>query len=121
MLSKSLAGATLKPLVLSMLSEGPKYGFQLVYRARQLYQGQVPWTNSKLYPLLHRMEHDGWVESYWESSESGPDRKYYRITPVGKGILETKKREWRLVNSVWLELWGPEMLLGTQRGLPSSL
>ena len=113
MLSKSLAGATLKPLILSLLADGPKYGFQLVYRARQLVDGQVPWSNSKLYPILHRMEHDGWIESYWESSESGPDRKYYRITEAGGQHLEVLQKEWRMVNSIWSNLWGPEVALGT--------
>ena len=112
MLSKSLAGATLKPLILSMLMEGPKYGFQLVYRARQLYDGQVAWSNSKLYPILHRMEHDGWVESFWQASEEGPDRKYYRITEDGKKALATVQKQWKMVNDVWAELWGPETAAG---------
>jgi len=108
MLSKSLASATLKPLILSMLLEGPKYGFQLVYRARHLYAGEVSWSNSKLYPILHRMEHDGWVESFWQASEEGPDRKYYRITEDGKTALATVQGEWRKVNAVWAQLWGPD-------------
>jgi len=112
MVSKSLASATMKPLVLSMLKDGPKYGFQLVYRARQLYEGQIPWSNSKLYPLLHKMEHDGWVESYWQSSDSGPDRKYYRITAVGEKALVTVQSEWKMVNAIWSDLWGPEVAIG---------
>ena len=111
-LSKSLAGATLEPLVLSMLRTGPKYGFQLVQRARELVGDQVPWTNSKLYPILHRMEHDGWVESYWEPSESGPDRKYYRITEQGKLALVSVQQQWKDVNAIWAELWGPEVTYG---------
>jgi len=112
MISKSLASATMKPLVLSMLADGPKYGFQLVYRARQLYDGQVPWSNSKLYPLLHKMEHDGWVESYWQASESGPDRKYYKITADGVTALANVQNEWKMVNSIWRDLWGPEVAIG---------
>lgn len=108
MLSKSLLSATITPLVLSLLKERPQYGFQLLFRARKLYNGQVPWSNSKLYPILHRMEHDKWIESYWQSSDSGPDRKYYRITPAGLQKLAATQREWRLVNSVWSELWGAE-------------
>lgn len=112
MLSKSLVSATLRPLILSLLSDGPKYGFQLVFRMRQLYDGQVPWSNSKLYPLLHRMEHDGWIESYWQSSDAGPDRKYYRITAEGSLVLSKAQNEWRMVNAMWSELWGPQVALG---------
>jgi len=112
MLSKSLAGATLKPLILSLLMDGPKYGFQLTYRARQLVEDRVPWSNSKLYPLLHRMEHDGWVEHYWEPSDSGPDRKYYRITKDGEKALQAVQKDWQFVNAVWSQLWGPEVAFG---------
>ena len=112
MVSKSLASATLKPLILSLLADGPKYGFQLVYRARQLYEGQIPWSNSKLYPILHKLEHAGMVESYWQTSESGPDRKYYRITPSGKEALSREQQEWKLVNAIWKDLWGLEVVAG---------
>lgn len=112
MLSKSLSGATLEPLILSLLTNGPRYGFQLVHRARQLYDGQVPWSNSKFYPILHRMEHDGWVRSYWKKSEEGPDRKYYEITPQGERELVSIQQEWKMVNAMWSNLWGKEVVFG---------
>ena len=76
MLSKPLIGAALKPLVLSLLADGPKYGFQITYSVRILANDQIKWSNSKLYPLLHKLEHDGFVESFWKPSKSGQDRKY---------------------------------------------
>lgn len=109
MLSKSLAGATLEPLILTLLTDGPKYGFQLVHRAKQLYHDKVPWTNSKFYPILHRMEHDGWVESFWRESEDGPNRKYYCLTTQGQQELASLQNEWKLVNAMWQSLWGPEI------------
>ena len=112
MLSKSLAGATLEPLILSMLTSGPKYGFQLVQRARELLSDDVPWTNSKFYPILHRMEHDGWLESFWKESDDGPDRKYYRLTARGEKQLGSLQNEWKMVNQLWLKLWGPEVAFG---------
>lgn len=109
MLSKSLAGATLEPLILTLLADGPKYGFQLVHRAKQLYDDKVPWTNSKFYPILHRMEHDGWVESFWRESDDGPNRKYYCLTARGEKELASLQNEWKLVNAMWQNLWGPEV------------
>ena len=88
MLSKRLIGATLRPLVLSLLSDGPKYGFQITYSAKILADNQVNWSNSKLYPLLHKLEHEGLVESFWKPSTSGPDRKYYQLTAGGQTALE---------------------------------
>jgi len=112
MILNSLASATLKPLVLSLLRDGPRYGFQLVYSARRLYNDRVPWSNSKLYPILHRMEHDGWIESFWKASPDGPDRKYYRITDRGLAALATIQGEWKTMNAIWQDLWGPEIAPG---------
>jgi len=105
MISKRLVGAALKPLVLSLLADGPKYGFQITYRARVLAHDQVQWSNSKLYPLLHKLEHEGLVDSFWKPSKSGPDRKYYRLTPTGREALENAKSEWREVSRMFSELW----------------
>ncbi len=105
MLSKRLVGAALKPLVLSLLADGPKYGFQITYRARLLAKNQAHWSNSKLYPLLHKLEHEGLVESFWKPSKSGPDRKYYQLTLEGSRALEVEKDEWRTVQRMFSELW----------------
>lgn len=108
MLSKPLIGAALKPLILSLLADGPKYGFQIAYNVRVLADNQITWSNSKLYPLLHKLEHDGFVESYWEPSQTGPDRKYYRLTMGGKAELAREKQEWKTVHSMFASLWEPE-------------
>ena len=111
MLSKPLVSATLKPLVLSMLADGPMYGFQITHRAKILADGEVQWSNSKLYPLLHKLEQQGLVEAFWKPSKTGPDRKYYRITPGGEAALATAKSEWLKVNAMFARLWGPEVSL----------
>lgn len=111
MFSKPLIGAALKPLVLSLLADGPKYGFQITYNVKILADNQVGWSNSKLYPLLHRLEQDGLVESFWKPSDSGPDRKYYKLTPAGKKALAAAKNEWNEMNSIFARLWDPEFAL----------
>ncbi len=105
MLSKRLISAALRPLILSLLADGPKYGFQITYSAKILADNQVNWSNSKLYPLLHKLEHEGLVEAFWRPSKSGPDRKYYRLTSDGFGALETEKSEWREVQRIFSLLW----------------
>lgn len=109
MLSKPLIGAALKPLVLSLLAKGPKYGFQITYSARILAGDQVNWSNSKLYPLLHRLEHDGLVESFWRPSTTGPDRKYYQLTKAGHKALSRAKSEWNAMNAIFAKLWGQDL------------
>ena len=47
-----------------------------------------------LYPVLHALEKEKCLESYWEETESARKRKYYRITEKGKKALSEKKAEW---------------------------
>ena len=109
MLSKRLLAASLHPLMLSLLADGPKYGYEIIRRARTLSNDEIRWSNSKLYPLLHQMEHMGLVEAFWKPSESGPDRKYYKLTPNGYKALEHAKQEWKAVNAIFAQLWGPDV------------
>ncbi|MEZ4701996.1 MAG: PadR family transcriptional regulator [Rhodothermales bacterium] len=112
MQSKRLLAASLEPVMLTLLAEGPKYGYEIIQRARRLSNGRIQWSNSQLYPLLHRLETDGLVEAFWEASENGPDRKYYRLTPQGLDALDATKNEWRAMHAIFAELWGPEFTLG---------
>ena len=107
MFSKNLVAASLEPLLLTLLSEGEMYGYEIIQRVKELSSGKIRWTASKLYPLLHSLENDGLVEARWYPSESGPDRKYYRLTRNGAAALETTKREWLEVNAILARLWGP--------------
>ena len=112
MFSKRLLGASLNPLMLSLLADGPMYGYQIIHRARILSDNQIQWTNSKLYPLLHRMEYEGLVEAFWQPSESGPDRKYYKLTANGYKALDQAKQEWKAVNAIFAKLWGLDYSFG---------
>lgn len=112
MLPKTLVAASLKPIMLSLLAERDMYGYQIIQRVYTLSDGKIRWTANKLYPLLHSLENKGFVEAYWRPSESGPDRKYYRLTGLGHEALEHTKRDWLDLNAILVKLWGPELLLG---------
>ncbi len=95
--------------MLSLLAGGPKYGYQIIQHARTISDGHIQWSNSKLYPLLHQMEHDDLVEAFWKASESGPKRKYYKLTPKGHKALAQAQQEWRTVSSIFSRLWDPPL------------
>lgn len=105
--SKNLVAASLKPLLLSLLDRGEMYGYEILQQVEDLSGGKIRWTASKLYPLLHQLENEGLVHATWYPSESGPDRKYYRLTRTGEGVLEQTKRDWLEVNAILARLWGP--------------
>jgi len=78
--------------VLSLLSREQLYGFDLVRRLG-LVEGLVT-TEGTIYPLLSRLRRDGWVDTSWVESETGPPRRYYAITAVGERALSAFVEEW---------------------------
>ena len=83
-MSKDLVAASATPLVLAILAEGDSYGYAIIKRVAELSGGHLQWTDGMLYPVLHRLERQGWVSAKWSESENGRKRKYYRITKEGR-------------------------------------
>ena len=81
-------------LILSLLSEGPMYGYQISKELTTRSGGVFDLKEGTLYPALHRMEKEGLLTSYWEVVEEGPSRKYYAITDQGRDMLSDKSRDW---------------------------
>lgn len=82
-------------LLLHLLAERPMYGFELAEQVKVSTDGVLAFKEGTLYPALHRLEADGLVESFWRKSPSGPRRRYYRLTPAGRGALAERRTEWR--------------------------
>ncbi|MDN3351150.1 PadR family transcriptional regulator [Actinomadura sp. DC4] len=58
-------------------------------------------SEGTIYPLLSRLRRDGAIESFWRESDSGPPRRYYRLTEPGRQSLRTFRAEWdRFKNAV---------------------
>lgn len=107
MIPKPLVAASIKPFILSILSEGESYGYAIIQRVKALTDGQIRWTTSTLYPVLHSLENKGLLKSEWQSSAGGPRRKYYQLTPKGIKALAQEKKQWLEVHQALLQLWGP--------------
>ena len=98
-ISKDLVAASATPLVLAILNEGESYGYAIQKRVRELSGGELEWADGMLYPLLHRMERNGYIEASWKKSETGRRRKYYRLNDSGRKELASQKQQWQVVNS----------------------
>lgn len=107
MISKELMAASTRPLILTILKRGESYGYQIIQDVKELSGGSLEWSDGMLYPVLHKMEKDGLVQSRWEVSDEGRRRKYYSITDAGRKELATAKQEWLSVHQVLQKLWGP--------------
>ena len=97
-IGKDLVAASATPLVLAILSEGESYGYAIIKRVDELSEGELQWTDGMLYPVLHRLERNGFVKATWGTSETGRRRKYYRLTDLGEDELASQRRQWRVVN-----------------------
>jgi DNA-binding PadR family transcriptional regulator len=103
--SKDLVAASATPLVLAILAEGDSYGYAILKRVRELSGGRLQWTDGMLYPVLHRLDRLGYVETRWETSRSGRRRKYYRIGRRGREQLEVQRKQWQVVDATLRAVW----------------
>ncbi len=104
-INKDLVAASSTALVLAILAEGDSYGYAILKRVRELSGGALEWTDGMLYPVLHRLDRSGLIESRWAKSESGRRRKYYRITKAGRGQLADERRQWQTVDKTLGKIW----------------
>ena len=95
-IEKSLLSGSTPLLVLSLLKDGDKYGYEMVTELTRRSDNTFQLKEGTLYPLLHTLEKNGFVTSYMQSASSGRERKYYRLTGLGREQLEYKEQEWRV-------------------------
>lgn len=106
MISKELAGASARPILLSILARGESYGYAIMQEMHDLSGGEVEWKDGTLYPVLHRLEDAGLISSRWQRGDSGRRRKYYALTVAGRKALGEEKQQWLRVDAILAQLWG---------------
>ena len=86
--------------ILSILETGEAYPSEII---EKLKAGKLIVVEGTLYPLLTRLKNAGLLTYRWEESKSGPPRKYYELTPIGKNFLKELETTWNdLVKAVEL-------------------
>ncbi|RXT07078.1 PadR family transcriptional regulator [Ammoniphilus sp. CFH 90114] len=98
-ISKELVKGSTVMMILTLLERKPMYGYEMIKEIESNSNGVFTFKEGTLYPILHTLEAEGWVEAYWCEQEGARKRKYYRITDQGKGHLEAKKKEWTTFRS----------------------
>ncbi|MES2124503.1 MAG: PadR family transcriptional regulator [Gemmatimonadota bacterium] len=86
---------TLDLLVLQTLTLEPMHGWGISQRMQQLSRGVLEVNQGSLYPALQRLEHRGWIESDWRTTENNRQAKYYRLTASGRRALGSETANWR--------------------------
>ncbi len=89
-----LLQGTLDLLVLRTLHTGPQHGWGIAQRIQQISDDVLRVSQGSLYPSLHRLEHDGWIEAEWGSSDNNRRAKFYRLTRAGQKRLGEETENW---------------------------
>ncbi len=94
-----LVQGTLDMLILKTISLEPKHGWAIAKRIQQISNEVLQVQQGSLYPALHRLEQQGWIEAQWAESETGRQAKFYSLTSDGRSQLEKEKESWSRLSS----------------------
>ena len=98
-IAPDLLPGTLDLLILRTLQTQSLHGWAISERIQQISQDVLQINQGSLYPALHRLEHQGWIEAEWAVSELGRRAKYYELTPAGRRQLTVEAGEWERMST----------------------
>lgn len=82
-------------LVLSLLEDQPRHGYDISKLIQIRSGGALRFHVTSLYPLLHRLEEQGWIEGRWVEKAEQRRRRYYSLTAQGRKILRSQQKSWK--------------------------
>lgn len=89
-----LLRGTLDMLILKTLTLQPMHGLGVSRRIEQITDGMFQVQPGSLFPALHRLEQEGWIQGAWGESENNRRAKFYRLTPAGRRRLGEERQNW---------------------------
>jgi PadR family transcriptional regulator PadR len=92
---QDLIKGNIDTLLLSLMSQQPMYGYQIMQELEGRSQGYFKFKEGTLYPALHRLEKMGLLQGKWQTLPNGRQRRYYSITDKGRRILAEQTAQWR--------------------------
>lgn len=98
-INKELIKGSTSILILRLLDQKDMYGYEMIKEIDMKSNGIFNFKEGTLYPILHSLECENYIEAYWEEGETKRKRKYYKITDEGRKQLKEKKEEWELFRS----------------------
>ena len=89
-----LLQGTLDLLILRALQSEPMHGWAISERIQQISQEVLQVNQGSLYPALHRLEHQGWIDAEWGISELGRRARFYKLNKAGRKQLDLETNQW---------------------------
>ena len=94
-----LLQGTLDLLILKTLRREPLHGWGISKRILELSDDVLTVQQGSLYPALHRLEQQGWIEAEWKDTELGRSAKFYSLTREGTKQLERELESWKRLST----------------------
>jgi transcriptional regulator len=95
--SGELLQGTLPLIILRILQSGPNHGFAIARKIELISRDVIRAEEGSLYPALHRMEVEGWIDSEWGVTDNNRKAKYYRLNSRGRQQLKLEKERWNSI------------------------
>jgi transcriptional regulator len=94
-----LVQGTLDLLILKTIALEPMHGWAIAQRIHHVSKNVLQVNQGALYPALHRLEQQAWIQSKWGESENNRRAKYYSLTRAGRKYLQTEESNWERLSS----------------------
>jgi len=86
---------------------GPLHGYGIARRIEQTSGDLLSINYGTLYPALLKLEQEGYVSSYWGTSDNNRKAKYYKLTRAGRKQLAREAREWEQTTAILARFFAP--------------
>jgi len=93
-------------LILAILFNGKKHGYQIALELEEKSEGLFKFNHGTLYPILHKLEKDGYIKGTWKQEGPKRKRKYYLLTAKGKKYSANQRTEWNRFFTQFFEILG---------------
>jgi len=93
--TRSLQKGSAEFLVLAVLDGPPRHGYEIGKLIADRSDQRLKFQTATLYPLLYKLEKQGWVEGRWVEKAGERRRRFYRLTTAGRTVLGERRRVWR--------------------------
>lgn len=94
MLARELKRGSTEVLILALLEEQPRHGYEIGQLIGERSDGAITFHVASLYPTLYRLERRGLIAGRWVERAGQRKRRYYRLTPAGRGALTAQRSVW---------------------------
>ena len=95
MISKELKKGSADLLILALVEERPRHGYEIARLIDQRSEGALSYHVASLYPTLYRLEDRGLIEGRWVERVGQRRRRHYRLTPAGRTMLARERSVWQ--------------------------